>query len=43
MIRRAIEFGASGFIPKSLESDRIGTAIQAVLAGDTWTPPDIEL
>jgi DNA-binding NarL/FixJ family response regulator len=43
VIRRAIEFGASGFIPKSLESDRIGAAIQAVLAGDTWTPPDVEL
>ena len=43
VIRRAIEFGASGFIPKSLETDRIGAAIQAVLAGDVWTPPDIEL
>jgi DNA-binding NarL/FixJ family response regulator len=43
VIRRAIEFGASGFIPKSLESDRIGQAIQAVLAGGTWTPPDVEL
>jgi DNA-binding NarL/FixJ family response regulator len=43
VIRRAIEFGASGFIPKSFESDHIGQAIQAVFAGDTWTPPDIEL
>ena len=43
VIRRAIEFGAAGFIPKSLESDRIGRAIQAVLAGDSWVPPDIEL
>jgi DNA-binding NarL/FixJ family response regulator len=43
VIRRAIEFGASGFIPKSLESDRIGGAIEAVLAGGAWTPPDIEL
>ena len=43
VIRRAIEFGASGFIPKSLDSDRIGEAIRAVLAGDTWAPPDIEL
>jgi DNA-binding NarL/FixJ family response regulator len=42
-IRRAMEFGASGFIPKSLDIDTIGTAIQAVLAGDTWTPPDIDL
>jgi DNA-binding NarL/FixJ family response regulator len=43
VIRRAIEFGASGFIPKSLGSDRIGEAIEAVLAGGTWTPPDVEL
>ena len=43
VIRRAIEFGASGFIPKSLNVDTIGTAIEAVLAGDTWTPPDIDL
>lgn len=43
VIRRAVEFGAAGFIPKSLDSDRIGTAIQAVLAGDSWTPPEIEL
>ena len=43
VIGRAIEFGASGFIPKSLDTDRIGTAIQTVLAGDVWTPPDIAL
>ena len=43
VIRRALEFGASGFIPKSLDTDRIGTAIQTVLAGDIWTPSEIEL
>ena len=43
VIRRAIEFGAAGFIPKSLDTDRIGEAIRTVLAGDTWAPPDIEL
>ncbi|HEY8384406.1 MAG TPA: response regulator transcription factor [Microvirga sp.] len=43
VIRRAMEFGASGFIPKSQNVDSIGTAIQAVLAGDSWTPPDIDL
>jgi DNA-binding NarL/FixJ family response regulator len=42
-IRRAMEFGAAGFIPKSLDIDRIGEAIAAVLAGGTWTPPDVEL
>jgi len=43
VIRRAMEFGASGFIPKSQNVDTIGAAIQAVLAGDSWTPPDIDL
>ncbi|MCB5175604.1 MULTISPECIES: response regulator [Microvirga] len=43
VIRRAMEFGASGFIPKSIDVDSIGGAISAVLAGDTWTPPDVDL
>ncbi|WP_245410995.1 response regulator [Microvirga flavescens] len=43
VIRRAMEFGAFGFIPKSVNVDSIGSAIEAVLAGDTWTPPDVDL
>jgi DNA-binding NarL/FixJ family response regulator len=43
IIRRAMEFGSSGFIPKSLNVDQIGAAIQSVLSGDTWTPPDVDL
>jgi DNA-binding NarL/FixJ family response regulator len=43
VIRRALDFGAAGFIPKSLDVDSIGAAIQSVLAGDTWTPPDVDL
>jgi DNA-binding NarL/FixJ family response regulator len=43
VIRRAMEFGAAGFIPKSIDIDSIGGAIRAVLAGDTWTPPDVDL
>jgi DNA-binding NarL/FixJ family response regulator len=43
VIRRALDFGASGFIPKSLDVDGIGAAIQTVLAGETWTPPDVDL
>lgn len=42
-VRRAMEFGAAGFIPKSLDIEAIGTAVAAVLAGGTWTPPDVEL
>jgi DNA-binding NarL/FixJ family response regulator len=38
LIRRAIEFGASGYIPKSLPIAAIGAALRAVLAGDIWVP-----
>jgi DNA-binding NarL/FixJ family response regulator len=43
VIRRALDFGASGFIPKSLDVEHIGAAVNAVLAGETWTPPDVDL
>jgi DNA-binding NarL/FixJ family response regulator len=43
IIRRAIDFGASGFVPKSLDTDQIGSALRAILSGGTWTPPDIDL
>jgi DNA-binding NarL/FixJ family response regulator len=43
VIRRAVEFGAAGFIPKSLDTPQIGEALSAVLAGGTWTPPDVDL
>jgi len=42
-IRRAIDFGASGFVPKSQPIERIRTAVQAVLDGEVWTPPEIDL
>ena len=43
VIRRAVEFGASGFIPKSLDTEGIGNAIRTVLSGDIWAPPDVDL
>jgi DNA-binding NarL/FixJ family response regulator len=43
VIRNAMGFGASGFIPKSMNIATIGAAIEAVLGGDQWTPPDIDL
>ncbi|MEN3930142.1 response regulator transcription factor [Microvirga sp. W0021] len=43
IIRRAMDFGASAFIPKSLDIETIGNAIKVVLSGDSWTPPDIDL
>lgn len=42
-IRRCIEFGASGFIPKTLGVDAMRVAIASVLNGDVWTPPDVDL
>lgn len=43
VIRRCMDFGASGFIPKTLGVDDIRGAIAAVLAGAVWTPPDVDL
>jgi DNA-binding NarL/FixJ family response regulator len=42
-IRRALEFGASGYVPKSLPVEEIRTAIRRVLAGEVWSPPGILL
>ena len=39
VIRRAQQFGAAGFIPKSAPADAMGDAIQAVLDGGSWFPP----
>jgi DNA-binding NarL/FixJ family response regulator len=42
-IRKAIDFGASGFVPKSQSIENIRAAVQAVLDGDVWTPPEVDL
>jgi DNA-binding NarL/FixJ family response regulator len=42
-IRRCMEFGASGFIPKTLGVEVMRTAISRVLGGGVWTPPDVDL
>ncbi len=42
-IRRAIEFGASGYVPKSQSVDQIRLAVAQVLAGAVWVPPDIDI
>ncbi|HTH10182.1 MAG TPA: response regulator transcription factor [Acidovorax sp.] len=39
VIRRAQQFGAAGFIPKSAPADAMGEAIEAVLEGGSWFPP----
>jgi len=43
VIRRCMEFGASGFIPKTLGAEALRAAIAAVLRGEVWTPPDVDL
>jgi len=43
VIRRCIELGALGYIPKSLDGAAMGSAIQKVLDGGSWTPDDIDL
>lgn len=43
VIQRCLEFGASGFIPKSLEVKRIREAVAAVLEGGVWWPPDMKV
>ncbi len=43
VIRRCMEFGASGFIPKTLGVDQMRNAVERVLDGGIWTPPDVDL
>lgn len=38
IVNRAINFGASGFIPKSATYSEIAQGLAAVLAGDVWAP-----
>jgi len=42
-IRRCMEFGASGFIPKTLGVEAMRSAISRILSGGVWTPPDVDL
>ena len=43
IIRRALEYGALGFIPKSVSLETMVEAVQAALAGDVWVPDDVNL
>ncbi len=42
-IRQALDFGASGFIPKRFGVDTLRDAIMKVLDGDVWVPADTDL
>lgn len=43
IIQNAIEFGASGFIPKSADLSIIREAINTVFEGQSWWPHDVGL
>ena len=43
VIRRCMDFGASGFIPKTLGIEQMRGAIKHVLGGGVWIPPDVDL
>ena len=43
VIRRCMDSGASGFIPKTLDTEGMRNAIAVVLKGGVWTPPDVDL
>ena len=42
-IRKCIELGASGFIPKSSGAEYIVEGIQSVQSGEVWTPPNVDI
>jgi DNA-binding NarL/FixJ family response regulator len=42
-IRTCIEFGASGYIPKTSSIETMHGAIATVIGGGQWTPPHIRL
>ncbi len=43
VIRRSIQHGASGFIPKSSPITTLESGIEAVLDGEVWVPAGIDL
>jgi DNA-binding NarL/FixJ family response regulator len=43
VIRHCMDFGASGFIPKTLGIEALREAIGRVLQGEVWTPPEVDL
>src|SRR6202163_347293 len=42
-IRRSVDFGASGFIPKRFGVDTLRDALLKVMDGDVWIPSDVDL
>jgi DNA-binding NarL/FixJ family response regulator len=42
-VRKCMEFGASGFMPKTYTQDKMSQVIRTILDGDTYTDPSINL
>jgi len=43
VIRRAIDAGASGYVPKSARSEDMREALHTLMEGEVWVPPGIDL
>lgn len=43
VIRRAVSFGASGYIPKSVPIDEMRGAVDEILSGEVWVPEDVDM
>jgi DNA-binding NarL/FixJ family response regulator len=41
LIRKSIDFGSSGYIPKSTPLPVIASAVQQILEGEIWLPADL--
>ncbi len=42
-IHKSLKLGASGFIPKSSSNEQICDAINTVIAGNIWLPPNLDI
>lgn len=42
-VRRALDFGASGFIPKRLGIEELREAVKQVLEGEMWVPSEVDI
>lgn len=43
VVRRCIDLGAAGYIPKTTQPETMRAAILTVLEGGAWAPPDVDL
>lgn len=43
VVNNAIAYGAVGYIPKSVRPAELAQALSAILEGDVWTPPNLDV